>query len=381
MRLMQAQSSPARRASSATTCCCARRATGRSSPSITARRASRRSSREHGLDARARRSAAICSNAADVQRAGAGDRRQADAVLYLAANGDPAASAERPRWDLESNTRRAGHVPRALPGRSRRLRVVGRGLRRAASATVTPATPVSPRLPYAISKLASEQYVAVLRGARGTRSKLRQRPLLRRLRPVRAGAQDHDAVAARAWRRPARVRRARRRREPDRLHVRGRCGRRVSGAGAARAATRGTVDFASGAPVSVNDVVQTMARALGVEVTVRHEGTPRSTSSSAPSITTMRERFGFVPTIVVRGRAARGCTRTSLRSRIAALASRPRSLTERALHEYVAEVEGHDSQVTGVVGYFYAMYRAEVLARVAGDRAAATSSKSAAAKG
>ena len=44
----------------------------------------------------------------------------------------------------------------------------------------------------------------------------------------------------------------------------------------------------------------------------------------------------------------------------------PRELSERELHEYVAEVEGHDSQVTGVVGYFYAMYRAEVLARVAG---------------
>ena len=41
---------------------------------------------------------------------------------------------------------------------------------------------------------------------------------------------------------------------------------------------------------------------------------------------------------------------------------------ERELHEYVAEVEGHDSQVTGVVGYFYAMYRAEVLARVGGVR-------------
>jgi SAM-dependent methyltransferase len=41
-------------------------------------------------------------------------------------------------------------------------------------------------------------------------------------------------------------------------------------------------------------------------------------------------------------------------------------LSERELHEYVAETEGHDSQVTGVVGYFYAMYRGEVLARVAG---------------
>jgi ubiquinone/menaquinone biosynthesis C-methylase UbiE len=46
----------------------------------------------------------------------------------------------------------------------------------------------------------------------------------------------------------------------------------------------------------------------------------------------------------------------------------PRDLSERELHEYVAEVEGHDSQVTGVVGYFYRMYRAEVLARV--DRVA-----------
>ena len=50
-----------------------------------------------------------------------------------------------------------------------------------------------------------------------------------------------------------------------------------------------------------------------------------------------------------------------------ALSARP-DLSERELHEYVAEVEGHESQVTGVVGYFYAMYRAEVLARVAGRR-------------
>ena len=41
-------------------------------------------------------------------------------------------------------------------------------------------------------------------------------------------------------------------------------------------------------------------------------------------------------------------------------------MTENELHEYVAEVEGHDSQVTGVVGYFYEMYRREVIARVTG---------------
>ncbi|MEO8679331.1 MAG: class I SAM-dependent methyltransferase [Vicinamibacterales bacterium] len=48
--------------------------------------------------------------------------------------------------------------------------------------------------------------------------------------------------------------------------------------------------------------------------------------------------------------------------------SRPdlRKLTENELHEYVAEVEGHDSQVTGVVGYFYRMYRGEVLKTITG---------------
>jgi SAM-dependent methyltransferase len=45
-------------------------------------------------------------------------------------------------------------------------------------------------------------------------------------------------------------------------------------------------------------------------------------------------------------------------------------LSERELHEFVAGVEGHDSQVTGVVGYFYQMYRREVLARVDGLRGA-----------
>jgi ubiquinone/menaquinone biosynthesis C-methylase UbiE len=41
-------------------------------------------------------------------------------------------------------------------------------------------------------------------------------------------------------------------------------------------------------------------------------------------------------------------------------------MTENELHEYVAEIEGHEGQVTGVVGYFYRMYRAEVLQRVTG---------------
>ena len=43
-----------------------------------------------------------------------------------------------------------------------------------------------------------------------------------------------------------------------------------------------------------------------------------------------------------------------------------KKMTENELHEYVAAIEGHGSQVTGVVGYFYEMYRREVIARVTG---------------
>src|SRR5688572_12284628 len=90
-----------------------------------------------------------------------------DAMLYLAANGDPAASSERPRWDLESNTVAfvntlehcpADHVVYLSSG------AVYDGLHGA----VTPATPVSPKLPYAISKLASEQYLKFFCEHRGT---------------------------------------------------------------------------------------------------------------------------------------------------------------------------------------------------------------------
>lgn len=48
------------------------------------------------------------------------------------------------------------------------------------------------------------------------------------------------------------------------------------------------------------------------------------------------------------------------------MSANPKKMTENELHEYVAELEGHGSQVTGVVGYFYQMYRREVIARVQG---------------
>src|SRR5207253_3027359 len=83
---------------------------------------------------------------------------RADAALYLAANSDPAASAERPRWDLESNT--VGLVNFLESCAVDHLVYVSSGaVYDGLIGPVSPASPVAPRLPYAISKLASEQYV------------------------------------------------------------------------------------------------------------------------------------------------------------------------------------------------------------------------------
>ena len=222
-------------------------------------------------------------------------------ALYLAANGDPALSSERPAWDLRAQHAGARHVPRALSAS-----VISFTSRRARSTTgwsgtgVRQRTPVAPRLPYAISKLASEHYVRVFRRTPAHRRQLRQRAFLRRLRAVRARAEDHDALDARHDARPARVHASRQRRKPHRLHVRRRCGGWVPGADTS-AGFSGTVDFASGAPVSVNAVAQTMApRARRRGHGARTRDTPRSTSSFISVDRTMRDRFGFEPAVVVR---------------------------------------------------------------------------------
>ena len=97
------------------------------------------------------------TSAVDVQalRAAAG---AVDAALYLAANGDPAASARDPLRDLRLNTVAAltflEHCP--VP----HLVYLSSGaVYDGLSGTVTPASPVAPHLPYAISKHASERYI------------------------------------------------------------------------------------------------------------------------------------------------------------------------------------------------------------------------------
>jgi len=218
-----------------------------------------------------------------------------DAMLYLAANGDPAASAARPRWDLEANTVAfvtclehcpADHVVYLSSG------AVYDGL----TGAVTPSTAVSPRLPYAISKLASEQYLQFFAGHG---EKVRSYVNVRFFGAY--GPYEAPRKVTTRWLQALSngqrefVIRGDGKNLIDFMYV----DDAVDGFLALVKArgTRLTVDFASGAPVTVDDIVTTMAATLGVDVKVRHEGVVPEYIQFHSADTTMRERFGVIPAV------------------------------------------------------------------------------------
>jgi nucleoside-diphosphate-sugar epimerase len=220
---------------------------------------------------------------------------RADAVLYLAANGDPARSAKEPRHDLEANTTAfvnflerwsADHVVYVSSG------AVYDGLK----GDVSPATAVAPRLPYAISKLASEQYLRFFSEWRGTVGSYINVRFFGAYGPYEA-----DRKITTRWLRAMTdgqrefVIRGDGQNLIDFMYV----DDAVEGFLALVRArgTSMTVDFASGQPTTVNDVVQAMARALGVSITVRHEGHVPEYIEFRSVDATMRDRFGVRPAI------------------------------------------------------------------------------------
>ena len=221
--------------------------------------------------------------------------KKPDAMLYLAANGDPAASSKRPRWDLESNTVAfvntleqcpADHVVYLSSG------AVYDGL----AGDVKPGIPVSPKLPYAISKLASEQYLQFFCEHRATVSSYVNVRFFGAYGPYEAPRKITTKwlqVLAKGEREF--TIRGDGRNLIDFMYV----DDAVDGFLALLKAkgAKLTVDFASGAPVSVNDIVATMAAALGVEVSVRHEGTVPEYIQFRSTDTTMRDQFGVAPAI------------------------------------------------------------------------------------
>ena len=234
-------------------------------------------------------------NESDVQSLSKTIGGRPDAMLYLAANGDPAASAARPRWDLESNTVAfvtclehcpADHVVYVSSG------AVYDGL----TGAVTPASAVSPRLPYAISKLASEQY---LRFFAEHRDEVRSYVNVRFFGAY--GPYEAPRKITTRWLQAL----ANGQRE---FVIRG-DGRNLIDFMYVDDAVDGlltlvktpgvriTVDFASGSPVTLNDIVRSMASTLGVDVKVRHEGSVPEYIQFHSADATMRERFGVIPAV------------------------------------------------------------------------------------
>jgi nucleoside-diphosphate-sugar epimerase len=234
-------------------------------------------------------------DADDVQAVARSVDGRADAVLYLAANGDPAASAERPRWDLESNTTALVNFLEHCPA-DHAVYLSSGAVYDGLAGSVSPATPVAPRLPYAISKLASEHYLRFFCESRRTVGsyinvrffgaygpyEAERKITTRWLRGMAAGQREFvirgdgknlidfmyvdDAVDGFL----------------TLLEARG---------------TSMTVDFASGTPVTIDDVVYAMARALGIDVTIRHEGAVPEYIRFRTTDNTLRDRFGVQPTI------------------------------------------------------------------------------------
>jgi UDP-glucose 4-epimerase len=232
---------------------------------------------------------------ADAVRAHARDAGHIDAALYLAANGDPAVSADRPRWDLESNTLApvtfleqwpVDHVVYLSSG------AVYDGL----VGEVSPSTPAAPRLPYGISKLAAEHYVRFFcerRDAPGSYVNVRFFGAYGPYEPARK-ITTRWLLALAAGQREF-VLRGDGGNLIDFMHVDDAVDgllRLVLARG-----TRATLDFASHAPMTVNAAVEAMARTRGVEVTIRHEGQTEEYIQFRTSDRTMRDRFGFTPAI------------------------------------------------------------------------------------
>ncbi|HXD75676.1 MAG TPA: NAD-dependent epimerase/dehydratase family protein [Vicinamibacterales bacterium] len=218
-----------------------------------------------------------------------------DACLYLAANGDPAKSVTRPAWDLTVNTLglvtllehvRFGHFVYVSSG------AVYDGL----SGAVSPATPVAPRLPYAISKLASEYYL---------------RQFAERAKTVGSyvnvrffgayGPYEPDRKITTKWIRAVMngqrefTLRGNGQNLIDFIYI----DDAVDGFLTLMTAAgySGALDFASGSPVTVNDVVTTMARVLGVDVAIKHDGHTEEYIQFHSVDHTMSERFGVRPSI------------------------------------------------------------------------------------
>lgn len=222
--------------------------------------------------------------------------KQFDACVFLAANGDPAYSVERPFLDLQATVVTFLHflshfeIDRFIYFSSG---AVYDGL----SGPVSPAVTVSPRLPYAISNLACEHYAQAFthRGRVGQYVNLRffgaygpyepPRKLYTRL--VRRFAFE---------RAPQFTVRGDGRNYIDAMYVED----AIRGVLAVLESDRGnlTVDFCSGTPLTINNVVEIAAHTFGLaDLEIEHTGQVPEYINFTASQEAMAQSFHFRPQI------------------------------------------------------------------------------------
>ena len=238
------------------------------------------------------------TNAADVRalRTAAEAPGPVDAVLYLAANGDPATSARDPLLDLRLNTLALLTFLQHCP--SRRLVFVSSGaVYDGLRGIVTPESRPDPRLPYAISKLACEHYVrffAERRGAPASYVNVRFFGAYGPYEPMRKITTRFLTAVLRG---------------DAEFALRG-DGRNLIDFMDVDDAVRGllrlvsddrpvqtTVDFASGQATSVNEIVAAMQRLTGSAIRIRRDGITEEYIEFRSGDRRMTDDFGWAPRV------------------------------------------------------------------------------------
>jgi nucleoside-diphosphate-sugar epimerase len=224
---------------------------------------------------------------------------QFDAAILLAANGDPAVSVRRPRFDLASNALSlVALLERVRIGRAILLSsgAVYDGLR----GEVRPGIPVWPTLPYAISKLAAEHYLRAFTrsGAVGSAVAVR---FFGAYGPHEPGRKIYTRLVrafALEGRREFTIR-GDGRNLIDAMYVDDAVEaiRRLLEAPAAGTDRFEIVDLASGTPLSIEQLVRTAAATFGVEPRIAFEGEVPEHIEFRSGDPTMREHHAFQPRI------------------------------------------------------------------------------------
>ena len=234
------------------------------------------------------------TNPSDVRalRAAAEAPGPLDASLYLAANGDPAASARDPLRDLRLNAVALltflEHCP--VP----RLVYLSSGaVYDGLAGEVTPASLVQPHLPYAISKLACEQYIrfyADRRGAPASYVNVRFFGAFGPYEPLRKITTRFLSAVGRGDREF--TLRGDGRNLIDFMYVDDAV-RGLLALVSSNRPIRTTIDFASGEATSVNDVVAAMVRITGSDMSIRRDGTTEEYIEFRSGDRRMADEFGI----------------------------------------------------------------------------------------